>query len=158
MIDEATKASGRSVRALAANAGMSDTRWRQVVKGVQPGPGGKLVEARASATSLARMAIAVGLSPEQLEQAGRDDAAEAQRRFAREMQDNSVVPLPVGSTVSGMDEIEMIYASRSLSARDKLVRIRMVLDLRRQAEEDQLRAQQNAPADEAGAQAEQQPG
>lgn len=154
MIGEATKASGRSIRALAANAGMSDTRWRQVVKGSQPGPGGQPVEARASATSLARMAIAVGLSPEQLEQAGRDDAAEAQRRFLREMQDNAVVPLPVGPTASGMDEIEMIYASRSLSAREKLVRIRMVLDLRRQAEQDEVRAQRTAPAEGAGAEME----
>lgn len=64
-----------SVRAAADMAGMSDARWRQIAKGFKYEAGGIRVPAHAPATTLARMAKVVGATPEQLREAGRDDAA-----------------------------------------------------------------------------------
>jgi hypothetical protein len=157
LIEKAAKASGRSIRALAANAGMSDTRWRQVVRGYQQNSSGITIEARATPQTLARMAISAGVTPGELEEAGREDAAEQQRRILNQMATDSVAPLPVGAPGQQSDEIDMIVAS-NMTAREKLLRIRQVLELRAQADADELRTagQQQAPADEAGARVEQQ--
>jgi hypothetical protein len=145
LIEQAAKYSGQSARALAANAGMSDTRWRQVVRGWQPGADGNQVEARASAVTLARMALAVGVTAQQLTTAGRSDAAQQLERIEAELQTgSSVVPLPAtGAPGQGPDEIDMIYASNSMSAAQKLNAIRKVLLLRAQAEAE---AQRESPA------------
>lgn len=131
---------------------MSDTRWRQVVRGYQTGTDGQVVPARAGAQTLARMAIAAGLTPGNLEDAGRPDAAEQQRRIMNQMTHDSVVPLPVNATGDQPDVIDMIYASQTMPTREKLLRIQQVIQLRRQAEleEQAARTQQEAPA-EAGA-------
>jgi hypothetical protein len=128
---------------------MSDTRWRQVVKGSQPGPAGTVVPARAAATSLARMAIAVGVSPEQLEEAGREDAAEQQRRMQN-------APLLPGMADDQTDEISLVRNSRTMTTRQKLETIRTILQLRKQLEDEEAAAHGSAPAPDAEAGAEQQ--
>lgn len=83
LLGHAAKASGRSIRSLAASAGMSDTRWRQIVKGsITARVGDEPAPVVAPALTLARMAHAVGLSPDDLVQVGRADAAEALERLA----------------------------------------------------------------------------
>jgi hypothetical protein len=172
LIEQAAKASGRSIRQLAANAGMSDTRWRQVVRGWQENSAGKVIEARASDEMLARMAYVVGLEPGQLTQAGRPDAAKALGRYRRLLPDGSSfltdrgfggelvirerdgtttyarVGAPAHPGAGQPDEIDLIYAS-SMSAREKLVRIRQVLELRAQAEAEEAQQREKAPAAEA---------
>lgn len=56
------------------------------------------------------------------------------------------------SGASQLDEIDLIYAS-NMSAREKLLRIRQVLELRAQAEAEETRAREKAPppAEEADA-------
>lgn len=131
LIEEAAKASGRSARQLAANAGMSDTRWRQVVRGQQPGPKGDPIAVKAPSLTLARMAQATGVSAEQLEEVGRDDAATALRGLSVSSSG------PGGFADAPGDEIDMIYASRSMTAEEKLRAIRKVLHLRAQVEQGQ---------------------
>jgi hypothetical protein len=147
LIEEATKASGRSVRTLAANAGISDTRWRHIVKGWQSTPGGGQAPVRAPAATLARMAYALGLTPEQLDEVGRSDAVPELQRLQREgvgvglataagaaydaqIRTGAADEIRTGAA----DEIELIYASKSMSALEKLAAIRMVLQLRAEVE------------------------
>jgi hypothetical protein len=159
MIEAAAKATGRSVRKLAANAGMSDTRWRQVVKGWQPGPGGTKLEVHAPPMTLARMALVCGtVTSTDLREAGRADAADLLDRMGDEIEDLTGQALTADSGINltqwvsdrrqilrraraegeplvgpidrgQPDEIDLIYASQ-MSAREKLLRIRQVLELR----------------------------
>lgn len=128
LIAEKASDSGLSVRRLAANAGISDTRWRHIVKGWQPAPGSVRAEVKAPAETLARMAAALGLNPEDLQGVGRDDAAKA----LREMRTRR--PALIEKSPSQVDEIDLIYRSNTMSDKDKLEAIRKVLELRARIE------------------------
>jgi hypothetical protein len=163
LIEGAASVSGLSVKKLAANAGISDTRWRHIVRGWQPGPGGAMNPVVAPANTLARMALAVGVSAEDLIEAGRGDAAEVLPSVeARRLSDSGVdfaVMRPDGqveifeaknyASAGQADEIELVYASRSMTAKQKLETIRMILQLRAEveAEEVEVEAPKEAPAD-----------
>jgi hypothetical protein len=112
-----------------------------------------MIEARASATALARMAIAVGVTPEQLADVGREDSAEQQRRIMNAMAYGATTGIPAAGAV--VDEIELIYASQTMTAQQKLELIRMVLQLGAQAEREAAGRQQKAPTENAGASREQ---
>lgn len=168
LIEAAATASGLSVKKLSANAGISDTRWRHIVRGWQPGPGGAVNPVTAPAMTLARMAFAVGVPPEELAKTGRTDAADLLERMDASGAD-SVIPMPatvhargfnapvtVGGPEAGADEIEMVYASRSMSPKQKLQTIRMILRLRAEAEAEEDAARKKAPAPDAEAPADQQ--
>lgn len=79
LIAAASKSSPLSVREAAAEVGMSEGRWYQIVRGYQTISKGVYAPVRGPAETLARMAKVVGVTPEQLEEAGRDDAAEELR-------------------------------------------------------------------------------
>lgn len=76
LIATAQKSSRLSNRKAAKKAGMSEGRWRQIIQGYQT-VSGVHVPVSAPAETLARMAQVVGATPDQLVEAGRDDAAEA---------------------------------------------------------------------------------
>lgn len=138
LIEEAVKADGRSVRQLAPLAGISDARWRHIVKGYQPTGGGRWNEAKAPAQTLARMAYLLGIDPDELDAAGRPDAAQALAgvQAARERHPQPPTPAtisPAAGPASG-DEIDMVYRSQSMTAEEKLEAIRKVLHLRAQAD------------------------
>jgi hypothetical protein len=150
LIEGAASASGLSVKKLAANAGISDTRWRHIVRGCQPAAGGGMTPVVGPAPTLARMAFAVGVSADELAETGRTDAAALLERIEAQGE-GGAVPLPsAGGAGPQADEIDMIYASRTMPAREKLLRIRQVLALRAQVEAEQT-AMQKAPASDAGA-------
>lgn len=65
-----------SVRKAAAAAGISEGRWRQIIKGFNQVSAEVRVPSSAPAETLARMARVVGATPEQLREVGRQDAAE----------------------------------------------------------------------------------
>ena len=69
-----------SIREAAKRAGISYGRWRQIVTGYQNVSPGSFAPVHAPAKTLAKMARVVGVTPEQLTEAGRDDAAEFLRR------------------------------------------------------------------------------
>lgn len=80
LITAALKRTKLSARAAARQAAISDARWRQITSGYQT-VSGTQVPVRAPADTLARMALVVGVTPEQLAEAGRQDAADALREI-----------------------------------------------------------------------------
>lgn len=81
LIAAALKRSGLSGRKAAERAGISEGRWRQIVNGYQT-PSAKIqIPVIAPPDTLARMAQVVKVTPEQLEEAGRRDAAEVLREL-----------------------------------------------------------------------------
>lgn len=64
-----------SVRKAAEAAGMSEGRWRQIIKGYNQATKSTAVPTRAPDETLARMAHVVGAAPDQLRETGREDAA-----------------------------------------------------------------------------------
>jgi hypothetical protein len=81
LIAEALTHSGMSIRRAASLAGISYGRWRQITSGYQNVSHGSYGKVHAPPDTLARMARAVGVTAEQLEGAGRDDAADALRNL-----------------------------------------------------------------------------
>lgn len=72
---EALKRIGISRRKAAKRAGMSDTRWGQIVLGVER-KGGYEIPSPGPAGTVAKMALAIGVTPAQLRSAKRPDAAD----------------------------------------------------------------------------------
>jgi len=70
-----------SRRQAAAKAGISPSQWSDVERGHKKAGSGVVVPVQATAQTLARMARAVGTSPDDLAAAGRDDAA----RYLRDL-------------------------------------------------------------------------
>lgn len=68
------------VRTIAPEAGISEGRWRQIESGYQSISGQK-IPVTAPADTLARMAAAVGGTPDDLDGAGRPDAADELRKL-----------------------------------------------------------------------------
>jgi hypothetical protein len=66
-----------SAREAARRAGISEGRWRQITGGYQVVSAGVYAPVRGPAATVARMAAVVGVTPAQLRQAGRADAAKA---------------------------------------------------------------------------------
>lgn len=82
VIDAAQKAAvpKLSIRKAAERAGISEGRWRQIVKGYQ-GTGTGRLPVVAPDETIARMALAVGVTDSQLDEAGRPEAAEVLRQL-----------------------------------------------------------------------------
>lgn len=92
---------------------MSDSRWRQIISGYQT-VGGTHVPVRAPDETLARMAQVVGVTADELTEAGRADAAQA----LRDLPDTTVQagsPPPV-------DAVYAIMASLPPDAQDEVIR------------------------------------
>jgi transcriptional regulator with XRE-family HTH domain len=75
LIGRAQKRSGLSQRAAARLAGISENHWRNIVKGYSTVSAGVTAPIKGNADTVARMAQAVGVTPEELEEVGREDAA-----------------------------------------------------------------------------------
>src|SRR5256885_5929030 len=92
LIAAALKRSNLSARKASQLAGMSDGRWGQIVRGYQTMGDGVYAPVKAPAETIARMAKVVGVTPEQLEDLDRADAAEELRQLLAE-----APPEPEGS-------------------------------------------------------------
>jgi hypothetical protein len=81
LLESARQAARLSAREAARRAGISEGYWRQVVKGYQSVSGGAYAPiSDVPAKTIAKMAVAVGLSPERMEtEGGRPDAADRMR-------------------------------------------------------------------------------
>ncbi|MEV7805084.1 hypothetical protein AB0O28_19245 [Microbispora sp. NPDC088329] len=88
LITAALKAAGISVRAAARRVGISDGRWGQITRGYQNVSAGQYAPVRGPALTVAKMANVAGVTPQELEEAGRADAAEK----LREIQSAAVIP------------------------------------------------------------------
>jgi transcriptional regulator with XRE-family HTH domain len=80
LITAALKRRRLSARAAAPQAGISETRWRQITSGYQT-VSGQRIPVRAPADTLARMAQIARVTPEQLIEVDRADAAEELRNL-----------------------------------------------------------------------------
>ena len=78
LIAAAQKRARISNREAAPRAGISEARWRHIVSGYRS-EAGHHIPVRAPADTLAQMARVVGVTPEELAEAGRNDAADALR-------------------------------------------------------------------------------
>jgi hypothetical protein len=83
LIAEAAERMDISIREAARRAGLSYGRWRQIAQGYQNVSPGEFAKVRAPARTLAKMALVTGVSPEQMEAAGRPDAAAVMRETPR---------------------------------------------------------------------------
>lgn len=81
LIGVALKRSRLSGRRAAELAGMSEGRWRQIVSGYISISKGVYAPVEGPAETVAKMAKVVGVTPEQLKEAGRADAAEELREL-----------------------------------------------------------------------------
>ena len=75
LIGDAADRLDLSIREAAKRAGISYGRWRQIVTGYQNVSPGSFAAVHAPAKTLAKMARVVGVTPAQLTEAGREDAA-----------------------------------------------------------------------------------
>jgi hypothetical protein len=76
LIKKALRRARLSGREAARRSELSETRWRQIVNGYQDVGRGIRAEVTAPDETLARMAHAVGVTPDELREAGRSDAAD----------------------------------------------------------------------------------
>ena len=124
LITAALRAAGLSAREAARRAGISEGRWRQITSGYQVVSAGIYAPVRGPAATLARMAAVAGVTPAQLEQAGRADAAailaaspgadagDAILRRVREMNTDqarellATIAVQLGVTLGGADAAE----------------------------------------------------
>lgn len=81
-ITAALKRTKLSARRAAARAGISDARWRQITSGYQMVSGNPIPVRDAPAETVARMALVVGVTPEELEDDRPDAAGELRRLVA----------------------------------------------------------------------------
>jgi len=77
LIEAARQAKALSARKAAKLAGISEGRWRQIEKGEQLAGSGYSIPVVAPDQTIARMSMVVGVSAEQLREAGRENAADA---------------------------------------------------------------------------------
>jgi hypothetical protein len=75
LITDALKRTGMSVRKASKAAGISEGRWRQITSGYQTMGRGVYAPVKGPAGTVAKMARVVGVTAEQLTDAGRPDAA-----------------------------------------------------------------------------------
>jgi Helix-turn-helix domain len=123
-----------SARAAAARANISDTRWRHIVAGFEPLGSDTYREVIARPRILAKMAQAVDITPEQLEEAGRSDAA----TILRDRLANVDLPdeLPDADLPTQIDWVHR----QPWSATDRERVVRQLIELNQQAQEERRAA------------------
>lgn len=95
LIADAADRLSLSIREAARRAGISYGRWRQIVMGYQNVSPGEFAVVRAPAKTVARMAQAAGVTPEQMEAEGeRPDAAQELREILRQQEDSRAAAPP----------------------------------------------------------------
>lgn len=97
-------------------AGLGDARWRQITSGYQS-VSGNYIEVKGPAETLARMARVVGVSAEDLEGAGRKDAAEALKELTA-----SSPSRPTGPYTPPVDAVYEIMAALPPEAQEEVIR------------------------------------
>jgi hypothetical protein len=110
LIADALTRSGMSIRKASKQAGISYGRWRQITSGYQNVSPGSYARVTAPADTLARMAAVVSVTPEQLEEAGRPDAAGSLRS-------GSARPPSTGRGVTAAEENLILEAAEVLRRR-----------------------------------------
>jgi transcriptional regulator with XRE-family HTH domain len=116
LITAALASEGISAREAARRAGLSEGRWRQITAGYQVVSPGIYAHVRGPAATVAKMASVVGVTPAQLQAAGRDDAAR-------------VLADKLGRKPAGDEMLERIKAMDTDQARELLATIALQLGI-----------------------------
>lgn len=103
LIAAGLKKVGFSQREAARRARISESRWRQIVSGYQSVSGRK-APVRGPDRTLARMALAVKVTPEDLEEAGRSEAAALLRSLEADRRAAGSVPAAASGAADRLDE------------------------------------------------------
>lgn len=129
LLEQARLDLGLSTRAAARLASLSDTRWRQVVRGVQVKAGQEL-PANPTARTVVSMATAVKVDPGQaLQAAGLETAAASVQAMVDDLRVEEPSPPPPSDGASGLaEEIERVK-SLPISPSLKLRIARSLIDL-----------------------------
>lgn len=137
LIQEAAERTRQSARRLAANAGISDARWRHIVNGYQPVGRGAYLAIVAPPERLARMARAVGVTADELRRVGRADAAEELESMPPERPANG------GDAVE--DLLDRIWAAKIPGERKlALIKVLMRAEMTRHAVAEELRGEEES--------------
>ena len=121
LISDALRRARISARSAAREAGISEGRWRQIAGGYQVVSSGVYAPVHGPAETVARMAAVAGVTPAQLDEAGRPDAAQV-------MAATSAAPGP--SSGSGQQEVlDRIREMSPEQARELLATIAVQLGL-----------------------------
>lgn len=103
LLADALRRSGRSARRAAGDMGLSDTRLRHIINGYQPVGRGQVIEVVGPAETVAKAAEVLGVTPGDLEKAGRADAA----KFLRDAREASALR---GTETSALLHLEAVVA------------------------------------------------
>lgn len=106
LIALALKNSRLSGRKAADLAGLSEGHWRAIVSGSRSLGTGLWVPVHGPAATVARMAQVVGVTPEQLEEADRADAAEELRQLLPKATEEGTEEEPIDLMKRGRELIE----------------------------------------------------
>ncbi|MFN6547941.1 hypothetical protein [Mycolicibacterium nivoides] len=112
-----------SARAAASEAGISASRWTQIVRGYKQETKDLRIPVRAPADTLARMATVVQASPEELDAVGRSDAADIMRAAIDRMDEalrqqpthDSPAVTAISNAAETMPQASIEEAARELS-------------------------------------------
>jgi hypothetical protein len=125
-----------SARQAANQAGISEGRWRQIVAGYQSAAG-QHIPVVAPAATLARMALAVNLTAEDLVDAGRTDAADVMRDLTQR-RPQPVTETPDDDLTSDRDEALRRVMLSDLPDDQKRRIAKLLIDEKRDAERRRL--------------------
>lgn len=124
-----TKVLRISAREAARRAGISSTRWKQVVTGVAV-RAGVPTQVRSRERTLVAMALAVGVEPgEALQAAGVDASEQSVEAMVAEARQPAAAPVVRPGARKLVDEIERIKGMRSISPKDRIRMINAIVDL-----------------------------
>jgi hypothetical protein len=140
LIKAAQKRIGKSARKAAREAGISEGRWRQIVDGYQSVSTGLYAPVRGPAHTVARMATAVGLTPAELEAAGRSDVADAMRQA----ESAKPVPLPDFGDIPDPTPTEAVMLNYLAAMRQEIQSLREEVEGLRSEQEHDSRDQMGA--------------
>lgn len=105
LLGDAIKRSPLSARKIAGSIGISDTRLRHIVNGYQPAGNGQRIIVVGPAATLARAAAVLEVTADQLDQAGRSDAAEI-LRAGPDLEREPVTPSNIDRIIDRLDDLE----------------------------------------------------
>ncbi|MET9819635.1 helix-turn-helix transcriptional regulator [Streptomyces sp. NPDC006355] len=117
LIDAARKRIRLTVREVARQARISEAHWRQIISGYESLGHGEFREVHAKPETLARIALVLDLTPDQLRRVGREDAAVALEE---------ITPDPVeeepASYAPPADAVYAIMAALPLEVQQEVIR------------------------------------
>lgn len=126
LIAEGLKRTRLSQRKAAERAGISEVRFRAIMHGYQTVAAGQYIAVKGPSDTVARIAQVLGITPEQLDEAERPDAAEDLRTLLRDQPGKATgVPQEPGEEDDGVlaaieTALDRLVAARQAELREQM--------------------------------------